>query len=93
MVGEFPELQGIMGYYYALLEELPESQAIALREQYLPRFAKDNLPSHSYGIIFSLADKFDHLLSYFRAGQYPSSDKDPYGLRRASFGSGQNFNY
>lgn len=86
MVGEFPELQGIMAYYYAKAEGMAAHVAVALREYYLPRFGQDALPTNTYGIILALADRLDHLYSYFRLGQIPSGDKDPFALRRAAMG-------
>ncbi|CAH9016923.1 glycine--tRNA ligase subunit beta [Candidatus Nitrosacidococcus sp. I8] len=86
MVMEFPELQGTMGYYYALHDREPESVAIALKEQYLPRFAGDNLPQTPTGCALSLADRLDSLIGFFGIDILPSGDKDPYGLRRAALG-------
>lgn len=82
MVYEFPELQGTMGYYYALNDGEPEEVALAIKESYLPRFAKDALPSSSLGICLALADRLDTLVGIFGIGQLPSGDKDPFGLRR-----------
>lgn len=84
MVGEFPELQGIMGEYYARHDQENDSVAIALREQYLPRFWGDDLPSTSLGQALSIADKIDTLIGIFGIGQSPTGDKDPFGLRRAA---------
>lgn len=86
MVGEFPELQGIMGYYYALLGKEPRHVALAIREHYLPRFAGDTLPTTLEGCALSLADKLDTLVGIFGVNQAPTGDKDPYGLRRAALG-------
>lgn len=86
MVGEFPELQGIMGYYYARHEKLPEAVALAISEHYLPRFAGDALPSNSVGCAVALADKIDTLIGIFGINQAPTGDKDPFGLRRAALG-------
>lgn len=86
MVGEFPELQGIMGYYYALLEKEPTNVALAIREHYLPRFAGDGLPETLEGCALSLADKIDTLVGIFGVNQAPTGDKDPFGLRRAALG-------
>ncbi|MDF2867750.1 MAG: glyS [Gammaproteobacteria bacterium] len=86
MVGEFPELQGIMGYYYAKQEGLPEALALALKEQYLPRFAGDVIPESSLGCALALADRLDSLAGMFAAGEIPTGDKDPFGLRRAAVG-------
>lgn len=82
MVGEFPELQGIMGYYYARHdgEDLPVAEA--LREQYLPKFSGDDLPSSALGSALSLADRLDTLVGIFALGQKPTGDKDPFKLRR-----------
>ncbi|BAW79520.1 glycyl-tRNA synthetase subunit beta [Candidatus Nitrosoglobus terrae] len=86
MVAEFPELQGVMGRYYALHSHEPAEVAEALREQYLPRFAGDILPRTATGQALSLADRLDTLIGLFGIGQAPSGDKDPYGLRRAALG-------
>ncbi|MEN8219999.1 MAG: glycine--tRNA ligase subunit beta [Pseudomonadota bacterium] len=82
MVGEFPELQGIMGEYYADNKEI----AIALREQYMPRFGGDALPGSSLGQALAIADRLDTLVGIFGIGQAPTGDKDPFGLRRAAIG-------
>lgn len=82
MVGEFPELQGLMGYYYALHDGEAESVALALNEQYKPRFAADELPGSSLGLALSLADRLDTLVGIFAIGQKPSGVKDPFKLRR-----------
>lgn len=82
MVYEFPELQGIMGSYYAKQEGAPLEVAQAIRESYHPRFAKDTLPTSKVGICLSLADRLDSLVGSFGIGQIPSGDKDPFGLRR-----------
>lgn len=82
MVGEFPELQGLMGYYYALHDGEKESVAIALNEQYMPRFAGDQLPQSELGLALSLADRLDTLVGIFAIGQKPSGVKDPFKLRR-----------
>jgi glycyl-tRNA synthetase beta chain len=86
MVGEFPELQGIMGYYYALLAKEPTPVALAIREHYCPRFAGDTLPNTLEGCALSLADKLDTLVGIFGVNQGPTGDKDPFGLRRAALG-------
>ncbi len=86
MVGEFPELQGIAGYYYARHAGEPEIVAQALNEQYMPRFAGDALPQTKMGCILALADRIDTLVGVFGVNQAPSSDKDPFGLRRAAIG-------
>ncbi len=86
MVSEFPELQGVMGYYYACHDGLPKDIAIALKEQYLPRFAGDELPQNPLGEALALADRLDMLTGTFGINQIPTGDKDPYGLRRAALG-------
>lgn len=86
MVTEFPELQGIIGCYYALNDNEPVEVAEAIREQYLPRFAGDRLPRTTTGQALSLADRVDTLVGLFGIGEPPSGDKDPYGLRRAALG-------
>ena len=82
MVGEFPELQGLMGYYYARHDGESESVAVALNEQYMPRFAADDLPSSDLGLVLSLADRLDTLVGAFAIGQKPTGVKDPFKLRR-----------
>ena len=82
MVGEFPELQGLMGYYYALHDGEEKSVAIALNEQYMPRFSADSLPKSDLGLALSLADRLDTLVGIFAIGQKPSGVKDPFKLRR-----------
>ncbi len=86
MVFEFPELQGIMGCYYALHDGEPAEVAQAIRESYYPRFAKDILPASPVGITLALADRLDTLIGIFGIGQTPTGDKDPFGLRRAALG-------
>lgn len=86
MVGEFPELQGIMGEYYARHDNETEEVAIALREQYLPRYAGDELPQTRTGLAVALADKLDTLAGLFGIHQPPTGSKDPFALRRASLG-------
>ena len=86
MVGEFPELQGTMGRYYALNDGEPEGVAEALAEQYLPRFAGDALPATGAGLALAVADKLDTLVGIFAIGQKPTGTKDPYGLRRSALG-------
>lgn len=86
MVGEFPELQGVMGCYYARQDGLPEGIASAMKEQYMPRFSGDDLPSHPIGQALALADRLDSLAGAFGINQIPTGDKDPYGLRRAALG-------
>ncbi len=86
MVFEFPELQGLMGYYYAQAQGEHNDVALALNEQYLPKFSGDVLPSSKTGICLSLADKLDTLVGIFGIGQKPTGDKDPFALRRAVIG-------
>jgi glycyl-tRNA synthetase beta chain len=86
MVGEFPELQGIMGYYYALHGAEAQKVALAIAEHYHPRFAQDTLPSSVEGMAVALADRLDSLLGIFGIGKKPTGDKDPYGLRRLALG-------
>ena len=86
MVGEFPELQGIMGSYYAQHDNEAAEVAQALREQYLPRFAGDILPNSLLGCALALADRIDTLVGSFGINQLPTGDKDPFGLRRAAIG-------
>ncbi len=86
MVGEFPELQGIMGRYYALHDGEPEAVAQAIEEHYLPRFAGDRLPETPAGCALAVADKCDTLVGLFSLGLVPSGDKDPFGLRRQALG-------
>jgi glycyl-tRNA synthetase beta chain len=86
MVGEFPELQGIMGGYYAQLQGEDEEIAMAIREHYLPKFAGDSLPKTAIGCAIALADRIDTLVGIFSIKQAPTGDKDPFGLRRAANG-------
>jgi len=86
MVQEFPELQGIMGRYYALHDQESSEVAQALEEHYLPRFAGDRLPATATGRIVALADRLDTLIGIFAIGQAPSGAKDPFALRRAALG-------
>ena len=86
MVGEFPELQGLMGRYYAAAGGEPAEVAAAIEEQYRPRFAGDELPSTGAGTALAIADKLDTLVGIFAAGQKPTGAKDPFGLRRAALG-------
>ena len=86
MVLEFPELQGIMGRYYAEQDGEPEEVAQALEEQYLPRFASDAIPQSLTGQALALADRLDTLVGIFGIGQRPTGAKDPFALRRASIG-------
>jgi glycyl-tRNA synthetase beta chain len=87
MVGEFPEVQGIMGMHYARLDGEGEAVALALNEQYMPRFAGDQLPSRLEGAAVAIADKLDTLVGIFGIGQAPKGDKDPFALRRAAIGA------
>ncbi|MCX4189526.1 glycine--tRNA ligase subunit beta [Methylophaga sp. OBS3] len=87
MVGEFPELQGIMGRNYATLDGEPAEVANALDEQYMPRFAGDDLPAGQIGQALSLAEKLDTLVGLFGIGQPPTGAKDPFALRRAALGA------
>ncbi len=87
MVGEFPELQGIMGRYYALADGEPADVAAAIDEHYLPRGAGGALPATGVGVAVALADKLDTLAGIFAIGQKPSGTKDPFGLRRAAIGA------
>lgn len=86
LVSEFPELQGIAGRYYATAEHMPAEVAAALAEQYLPRFAGDQLPQTKTGAAVALADKLDTLVGIFGINQAPTGDKDPFALRRATLG-------
>ena len=86
MVGEFADLQGIMGGYYALNDGESKEVSVAIREHYQPRFAGDSLPSTDAGIAVSLADKMDTLTGIYGIGQGPTGSKDPYALRRTALG-------
>ena len=86
MVGEFPELQGIMGGYYARHEGLRDGVAIAIEDHYKPRFAGDSLPRNHTGTVVALADKLETLVGLFGIGQLPTGDKDPFALRRHALG-------
>ncbi len=86
MVGEFPELQGIMGRYYALHDGLAADVADAIEDHYKPRFAGDTLPRNSVGMVVALADKLETLVGLFSIGQIPTGDKDPFALRRHALG-------
>ena len=86
MVGEFPEMQGIAGYYYALNDGEPQDVALALNEQYMPRGAGAELPSTLTGAAVAVADKLDTLVGIFGIGMLPTGSKDPYALRRAALG-------
>jgi len=86
MVGEFPELQGIMGGYYARHDGLPVEIAEAVEDHYKPRFAGDELPRNPVGVVVALADKLETLVGMFGIGNLPSGDKDPFALRRHALG-------
>ncbi|MEY2633478.1 MAG: hypothetical protein RIR00_2132 [Pseudomonadota bacterium] len=86
MVGEFPELQGIMGRYYALHDREDREVADAIQAHYQPRFAGDVLPQGNIACAVALADKLDAMVGFFGIGQIPTGDKDPFGLRRAALG-------
>jgi glycyl-tRNA synthetase beta chain len=86
MVGEFPELQGTMGAYYASADGAPAEVAQGIREHYLPRGAGDALPATRVGLAVALADRLDTLAGIFATGQKPTGTKDPFGLRRAAIG-------
>jgi len=86
MVGEFPELQGIMGRYYAQADGLSAEIADAIEDHYKPRFAGDALPRHATGLVVALADKLETLAGLFAIGQLPTGDKDPFALRRHALG-------
>ena len=86
MVGEFPELQGIMGGYYARHDGLPLAVAEAIEDHYKPRFAGDALPRNPVGLIVALADKLETLIGMFGIGNLPTGDKDPFALRRHALG-------
>jgi glycyl-tRNA synthetase beta chain len=86
MVGEFPELQGVMGGYYARHEGLRDGVAIAIEDHYKPRFAGDALPRNHTGTVLALADKLETLVGLFGIGQAPTGDKDPFALRRHALG-------
>ncbi len=86
MVGEFPELQGVMGRHYARLDGEPEAVAAAIEEQYQPRHAGDVLPQSPAGTALALAKRLDTLVGIFAVGLRPSGDKDPFALRRAAIG-------
>jgi glycyl-tRNA synthetase beta chain len=86
MVGEFPELQGLMGRYYAQHDGEHAEVCEAIREQYLPRFAGDELPATHSGMAVSIADKLDTITGIYATGQKPTGTRDPFGLRRAALG-------
>jgi glycyl-tRNA synthetase beta chain len=86
MVGEFPELQGIMGGYYARHDGLSSDVAEAIEDHYKPRFAGDELPRNNVGLVVALADKLETLVGMFGIGNVPTGDKDPFALRRHALG-------
>ena len=86
MVGEFPELQGVMGGYYARHDALGDAIAIAIEDHYKPRFAGDELPRNQVGVVVALADKLETLVGMFGIGNLPTGDKDPFALRRHALG-------
>ncbi|OHD54778.1 MAG: glycine--tRNA ligase subunit beta [Spirochaetes bacterium GWF1_51_8] len=86
MVNEFDELQGTMGYYYALNSGEKKEVAVSVREHYLPKFSGDSLPSLKEGILVSLADRIDNLFALYAQGRYVTGSKDPYALRRQTLG-------
>jgi glycyl-tRNA synthetase beta chain len=86
MVGEFPELQGIMGGYYARHDGLGDEVAHAIEDHYKPRFAGDTLPRNTVGLVVALADKLETLVGMFGIGNLPTGDKDPFALRRHALG-------
>lgn len=86
LVGEFPELQGVAGTYYARLNGEPVGVALAIAEQYLPKFSGDKLPATDIGTALALADRIDTLVGIFGIGEIPTGSKDPFSLRRASIG-------
>jgi len=86
MVGEFADLQGLMGYYYAVNDGESEPVAVAISEQYMPKYAGGDLPSTSLGSILAIADKLDSIVGLFAIGQPPSGSKDPFALRRSAIG-------
>ena len=89
MVGEFPELQGVMGRRYALASGEPETVAVAIDEHYMPRFAGDAIAASAQGRILAVADRLDTLVGGFAAGLRPTGNKDPFALRRAALGLGR----
>jgi len=86
MVGEFPELQGVMGGYYARHDGLGDAVAHAIEDHYKPRFAGDELPRNTVGLVVALADKLETLVGMFGIGNLPTGDKDPFALRRHALG-------
>jgi len=86
VVGEFPELQGIMGKYYALNDEYKKEIAVAISEQYMPAHSRDRLPESNIGAVLSLSDKIDNIVSFFILGLTPTGAEDPFALRRQALG-------
>lgn len=86
MVGEFAELQGVMGMHYARLAGENEEVAVAIKEHYMPTTAEGDLPETAVGSLLSIADKLDTIITFFGAGMIPSSSNDPYALRRNAYG-------
>lgn len=86
MIGEFPELQGVMGCHYALHDREDEAVAYAVEDHYRPRFSRDTLPRNDVGVVVALADKFESLVGLFGIGDAPTGDKDPFALRRQAIG-------
>ncbi|MBE0405986.1 glycine--tRNA ligase subunit beta [Psychrobacter sp. AOP22-C1-22] len=86
LVGEYPELQGVAGTYYARLNDEPEAVAASIEEQYLPKFSGDILPKTAVGICLALADRLDTLVGIFAIDQAPTGSKDPFSLRRSAIG-------
>lgn len=86
MVEEFPELQGIMGYYYARAHQISNDIALAIKEQYQPRTAQDEMPKTTLGALLGIADKIDTLIGLFGVNLLPTGEKDPFALRRAALG-------
>ena len=86
LVGEFPELQGVMGGYFANAQGFDKDLALAISEQYLPTGSGSRVPKKPFSIALSLADKIDTLVGFFGLNQKPTSSKDPYALRRLALG-------
>jgi glycyl-tRNA synthetase beta chain len=86
MVGEFADLQGRMGYYYALNDGEDPAVAVAINEQYMPRFAGDSIPASLTGSVLAVADKLDSMLGMFAVGHPPTGSRDPFALRRSAIG-------
>lgn len=86
VVGEFPELQGIMGGYYSIHEKKSQEMASAIKQHYKPQGPKDSLPENKLGVLLALADKLDTLVGFFAIDERPTGSKDPFALRRAALG-------